>query len=119
MSQKRTENFSTVEKATVVGLIEEYAHIVENKATDGKTCREKVEAWTAITAAFNVNTSGVPRTIVQIQNQWRSLKQKTKKEFAAQRQHRIKTGGGAPPPPLDEISKKVFSKFMKQPNLSY
>lgn len=107
MAPKRTENFTVPEKEMVVRILDQYSYIVENKATDGKTCKEKELAWLDIANSFNATTTGVKRTPSQLQNLWRSLKQKTKKGIAARRQ--LIAVGHTPHPPMDELTQKIFS----------
>ncbi len=51
--RQRTANTTTAEKEILLGLVQKYQNVVENKKTDGVTTGQKDRAWQLIADEFN------------------------------------------------------------------
>ena len=58
---KRPLNFTFLEKKSLISLLDDYKHIVEDKWTDKRTKKTK-RAWTEITDRFNAEADVNKRT---------------------------------------------------------
>ena len=99
-------NFSKADRRALVFLIRdnEFNLIIENKKTDGLSTKKKKEMWGKIAKMNNAVTSSSQRTINQLKNCWKKLKQRAETEAANRCQQLRTTGGGPPPSDLSEIT---------------
>lgn len=90
--RKRASNFNATEKEFLVGIVKNYAHIVECKKTNtNQTLQEKNQAWEEIAAEFNA-TFGEQREVAQLRKAWENNKLRNKKNSAEANNRVFKAG---------------------------
>ena len=97
--RKRGANFSDVETATAVRLLEDFKRVLEEKGHDNNN-KKKARVWEHLTLKFNLEASVTRKTSKQLIHLWRDLKGKAKK--VALQRARPGTGRGThllPPAP--------------------
>ncbi|XP_056003024.1 uncharacterized protein LOC125649629 isoform X1 [Ostrea edulis] len=115
-NKKRSENFSPEETLFLVELVEEHLSLLKSKQTNQVTNAKKAAVWRHITDAVNSRGSGVVRSIDQVKEKYRKACSKAKVEKHLQKTHRVKTGGGPPPQPIDPVSQKILDIHHDSPN---
>ncbi|XP_056009748.1 uncharacterized protein LOC125682235 isoform X2 [Ostrea edulis] len=115
-NKKRSENFSPEETLFLVELVEEHLSLLKSKQTNQVTNAKKAAVWRHITDAVNSRGSGVVRSIDQVKEKYRKACSKAKVEKHLQKTHRVKTGGGPPPQPIDPVSQKILDIHYDSPN---
>ena len=113
--KKRSKNFSVDEILFIVEEVEKYSAIITAKQSNLITNAKKAAAWQKVVDAVNVR-GGVIRTVDQVIERYRKACSKANGERIAQKQHRLKTGGGPPPPAIDAISEKILLLNDNAPN---
>ena len=88
--RKRGANFSDLERAKLIRLMEDYKQVIEGKRHDNSNNKKKAHAWEQLTQKFNLEASVTKRTSKQLLHLWRDLKGKAKKEQS--RYHLRETG---------------------------
>lgn len=53
MATSKRAVYSDLEKQLFLEILKKYKHVVESKATNSSTLKEKSEAWIAITEEYN------------------------------------------------------------------
>ncbi|XP_011858264.1 PREDICTED: uncharacterized protein LOC105555834 [Vollenhovia emeryi] len=110
----RSKNFTKDEKLRLVHEISLYQYIIENKATNMTTNKDKEEAWANVTMNFNRNKPETQqRTEKCLRLCWDNLKRDTKKYCAKLQRELYKTGGGVQsvqPNPLLEQVREMMTK---------
>lgn len=94
---KRSANFTTFERESIITLVGDYSKIIEDKRTDSRSNREKESAWSDITSKFNSETNNSFKTTKQLQSCWKNIKIRAKKVATCSRQEKFRTGGGPKP----------------------
>ncbi|XP_066596518.1 uncharacterized protein [Prorops nasuta] len=108
-SNKRSPSYSELEKTVFLDLISKYKHVLECKASNAITLKEKSFAWNTLSQEYNSNfLITKKRDVNQLKKYWSNLKQQTKKTLTAERQSRYLTGGG-PELPLKDIDSNVLN----------
>ncbi|KAJ8679534.1 hypothetical protein QAD02_021705 [Eretmocerus hayati] len=90
----RSENFTPSEEATFVSLLPDFKKYIECKQTDAKSREEKNRGWENLVEAFNIITTGIPRTEKNLRNLWDKLKKKARKADKADKKETEKTVAG-------------------------
>lgn len=80
---------------TLYEIISSHSHIIENKKTDAVSAGLKNDAWIQITQEYN-GLGKYQRTLDQIKTCYRTAVLNIKKDLAADRADRFRTGGGFP-----------------------
>lgn len=100
--QKR-RHFSPIEKEIITTLALKEAFVLEKRANDTNTIREKQEIWEQITDTYNKQNNVMTRNTKQIKKCWENLKAKAKIIAATDlTEDHIKTESEIEPPDLDE-----------------
>lgn len=80
--RERGRNFTASEKESLIDVISNFKHIIENKKTDARNIKLKEDAWDAVTLQWNsVSVSG-ERTKEQLKMLYNAMKKKAKKNAA-------------------------------------
>ena len=106
-------NFSREDRWTLINLIEQYKDIVENKACDHVANSKKNETWEKIRQQFNSGSS-TQRTRVQLQDLYKRIKIKARKDVSRCKKEQSQTGGGPPADEPDEMSLKIAEMLPKE-----
>ncbi|XP_066601773.1 myb/SANT-like DNA-binding domain-containing protein 3 isoform X1 [Prorops nasuta] len=94
MSHKRAV-YSDLEKQVFLDILKKYKHIIESRATNSSTIKEKSEAWSLITEEYNKSILvSTQRDMSQIKKYWSNLKHINKNILTTEKQSRYLTGGG-------------------------
>lgn len=115
-NRTRSTNFSEVEEETLLQCVLLYKDIIENKKTDSQAVNAKNNAWEAVTNEFNARCPSVvvskhhwkphlifrtssisllqARTTKALRDKYTNVKTLLRKQFAAEKTSRKKTGGG-------------------------
>ncbi|XP_074032551.1 uncharacterized protein [Leptinotarsa decemlineata] len=99
----RAVNFTPREQNLLFSICLNYKNVIENKETNAVVNSEKNETWTKICQEFN-STSGDfnNRSVDQLKRCYENRRQNVRKRRAEVRQECLKTGGGPPPPDIEE-----------------
>lgn len=62
MNKKRSANFNKNEQQILVSLVKKYQHIIECKASDSVSHKNKLQCWQKIEKEFNSASGEVLRT---------------------------------------------------------
>lgn len=96
--RQRGANFTQREINLLLGLINQYKHIVENKKTDSIINEQKNAAWKTITEKFNaVCPEFMNRSTESLKKLYDNKKKEARKQKAEERKECLLTGGGLPP----------------------
>lgn len=106
--RERGKNYTEQEKESLLEIIREYHHVIENKQTDGTTIKLKNDAWEVVTKQFNAMAQTGNRSSSQLRLLYDCMKKKAKKEKANEKVQVYKTGGGSANSQMDSISEKVL-----------
>jgi hypothetical protein len=72
--------FSPFETTRLLSLVEQYKKILENKKTDFGHTEKKRKTWEQLKTDFNSSPNVQQRSVLQLQNRWRNLKSRAKKD---------------------------------------
>lgn len=78
----RGPNFSSIDRALLLNIVEGYMNIIENKKTDAVWSKEKEKAWADIAVDFNRCSSEGERTATQLKTAYENYKRRIKKAAA-------------------------------------
>lgn len=106
---KRSANFTSKEETILLSLVKKYKEILENKKTDSKINKNKLECWKQIETEFNNESGQIFRDTLILRKKYDNLKKRTKKKFADEKCHALGTGGGPPkkPPEITDIDMEI------------
>ncbi|XP_060845283.1 myb/SANT-like DNA-binding domain-containing protein 3 [Rhopalosiphum padi] len=90
----KSKAFIAEEITCLEELILKYKHIITTKKSDSITVALKQKTWMTVEKEFNAQGLFVNRTADQLKKRWENMLQSRKKELAAEKQERRKTGGG-------------------------
>lgn len=79
----RAPNFTNRECLHLCEIVEKYKHIIENKKTDGATLQDKNNAWLKVAEEYNSTTTTYSRTQGSLQQCYKNIKKKAKKQLSA------------------------------------
>ncbi|XP_077507330.1 myb/SANT-like DNA-binding domain-containing protein 3 [Amblyomma americanum] len=109
-TEKGKINFSRVERALLLDLVDKHKAVLENKRTDAVSVARKRKEWELIETQFNSSHNVSPRTWLQLKKCWENWKNKWRKAKADDNREIFKTGGGsAAPSQLTEDLQRVGS----------
>ena len=116
MPKDRSENWSSEEESTLLNVIGQYVHIIEQKKID-KTCmKKKKEAWGKIHDAITA-TYGDKWKLGKLQDKWKRMKILAKKEVHVREyQKALKRTGGGPGFQAVKIQEMIPGDFEKPTN---
>lgn len=106
---KRSANFTSKEETILLSLVKKYKDILENKKTDSKINKNKLECWKQIEIEFNNDSGQIFRDTLILRKKYDNLKKRTKKKFADEKCYALGTGGGPPQktPEITDIDKEI------------
>lgn len=106
---KRSPNFTSKEETILLSLVKKYKDILENKMTDSKINKNKLECWKQIEREFNNESGQIFRDMSILRKKYDNLKKRTKKKFADEKFHALGTGGGPlkKPPEITDIDIEI------------
>ena len=78
-SRVRGPNFTSSDSLLLCDILKKYKHVIENKKTDGANLVQKQKAWQNVMEEYNAATDGHQRTIESLQQNYKNLKKKAKK----------------------------------------
>lgn len=78
--RERGNNFTETEKEILLRLARKHYSIIENKKTDGRTVKKKIDAWKRIAEQFNEVFSTNQRNAIQLKNFYNNHKRKLKRD---------------------------------------
>lgn len=108
--KKRAPNFTASEVDLLCSLVIKYSSVIESKKSDALAWQEKLKSWNNLTAEFNSQNSGLPRTTATLRGKYETFKKELRKKAAKHTQELYKTGGGAVEvPPLSSSEEKIYS----------
>ncbi|XP_077485476.1 myb/SANT-like DNA-binding domain-containing protein 3 [Amblyomma americanum] len=97
-TEKGKINFSRVERALLLDLVDKHKAVLENKRTDAVSVARKRKEWELIETQFNSSHNVSPRTWLQLKKCWENWKNKWRKAKADDNREIFKTGGGSAAP---------------------
>ena len=112
--RKRSANYSDVERERLTDLMDSYKDVIEDKRHDVRNIKRKTEAWDKLTDTLNTDARVTKRTSKQLKHLWADMKGNAKKEGSRYKRQLFYTGGGSPPEPIDDISKKIMDMLPQQ-----
>ncbi|KAJ3638980.1 hypothetical protein MTP99_002307 [Tenebrio molitor] len=77
--RERGKNYTEKEKEMALTVIDRYRCIVDNKAADGASQKERNCAWQKIVQEYNASAVSAPRTVKQLKILWSNLRRVAKK----------------------------------------
>lgn len=89
--KERTKNFTESDKMLLLELVQERCKILENKATNNCSVKEKEVCWEDLQMVFMSRSKGVVRTVQSLKTCWENIK-KNKKQYAEEKQLMYTTG---------------------------
>ncbi|RVE45124.1 hypothetical protein evm_010233 [Chilo suppressalis] len=98
--RERGINFKRDESDTLIQLVNENKHVLENKKSDAVTWAEKEQCWQRIETKFNSLSSVRFRSAKALKIKYDGLKRDTRKKSAAIRAETYRTGGGPSTAPI-------------------
>lgn len=105
----RSTNFDAREVSLLLSLVDDNKNVIENKATDGITSREKNEAWVSLAKTFNCASQGNERDVKQLRSKWTNSKKDARAYNAKQKKQKYITGGGKRMFQLNDTLEKIVS----------
>ena len=79
--QKRSKNYTELEKIRLLEIVDEYKNIILNKKTDNGSVREKNKAWDEVAQQFNAVAQTGNRTGGQLKLLYDSIRRKVKRDI--------------------------------------
>ena len=107
MEKKRSQNFSSAEKAIFVELMRDNVADIEGTPKDLRGQQKRKAAWKTLKAQFNSRTEVSERDEQQLCTLWRKIKRDAKKDESRFRRESARTGGGPAPEPTTAITEDV------------
>ncbi|KAG5870837.1 hypothetical protein JTB14_033010 [Gonioctena quinquepunctata] len=106
---KRSAYFISKEKTILVCLVKKYKDILENKKTDNKINKNKVECWKQIESEFNNESGQISRDTLTLRKKYENLERRTKKKFSDEKFYASGTGEGPSekPPDIADIDLEI------------
>ncbi|CAH1382829.1 unnamed protein product, partial [Tenebrio molitor] len=80
--RERGKNFTEKEKEIAISIIDRYRSIIENKASDGSSLKQRKDAWQKVSDEFNATSVSAPRGAEQLKILWSNLRRTAKKTVA-------------------------------------
>ncbi|KAK8766951.1 hypothetical protein V5799_006269 [Amblyomma americanum] len=96
-TEKGKINFSRVERALLLDLVDKHKAVLENKRTDAVSVARKRKEWELIETQFNSSHNVSPRTWLQLKKCWENWKNKWRKAKADDNREIFKTGDAEDP----------------------
>lgn len=122
MSSARSANFVASEKTLLLDLLVNYP-VITSKKTDAGSLKEKQLKWEQLTTEFNANSQMSRRTVKNLKDLWKNLKNRAKSVNAERVREQRKTGGGPPrtdqQDPLVDIVTAIVPNEIKSLENSY
>ncbi|XP_077259653.1 uncharacterized protein LOC143895984 isoform X2 [Temnothorax americanus] len=95
----KNKHYASVEKKIFLEILKDFKHVIEVKKSDSSTLRDKEIAWDEICNRYNDSSMIFQeRTVAQLKKLWTNMKQNQRELLTKEKQARLATGGGPPPP---------------------
>ncbi|XP_011858188.1 PREDICTED: uncharacterized protein LOC105555758 [Vollenhovia emeryi] len=95
----KNKHYASIEKKIFLEILKDFKHVIEVKKSDCSTLRDKETAWSEICKRYNESAMIFQeRTVQQLKKLWTNMKQNQREILTKEKQARLATGGGPPPP---------------------
>ncbi|XP_071796911.1 uncharacterized protein [Asterias amurensis] len=97
--RERSQNWDHSDKCLLVKLVQKRLAVIENKAGDTVSVRQRKQAWKEVYNEFSVKVGGVPRELQRIREQWRRIKHWARQEmnyYHESEEQDLNKGGATP-----------------------
>ncbi|KYN16545.1 UPF0439 protein C9orf30 like protein, partial [Trachymyrmex cornetzi] len=101
-----------LEKKIFLEILNDFKHIIEVKKSDSSTLHDKEIAWNEIWKQYNeCSMISQERTLQQLEKMWTNLKQSQRELLTKEKQTRLATSGGPPPPEINIYPDQSWALF--------